>query len=106
MTADVLKKIKLAEADCDRVIAEAEAEAAKRINETRNECERRIASAADKAAGASQAIAERSTCAANEYIAAEKAAFDEEARNIRIKGEVHLDEAVRLIVWGIISKCQ
>lgn len=106
MTEDILKKIKLAEADYDSRVAEAEAEAKQRIDETKRDCNERIATAKQKAAEASRAIAERSCEAANEYLAAEKTAYDKEARDLRIKGEVHLDEAVKLIVWGIVSRCQ
>ena len=106
MTQDVLKKIKATELESDNRIAQAEAEAGRRITQTRADCEARIAYAKEKASATIEAIAARSETAAAAYIAEEKRLFDEEARNIRIKGEVHLDEAARLIVWGIVNKCQ
>ena len=95
MTMDVLREIKIAEEKAEKIRSDARREAKKLIAEAEEEARR-------EATGTVAEVSRR----AGELVAAEAETARGEAAELEKSAAANTDEAVKMIYWEIVEKCQ
>ena len=106
MTMDVLREIKIAEEKAEKIRSDARREANKRTDAARAEAEKLIAEAEEEARREATGTVAEVSRRAGELVAAEAETARREAAELEKSAAANTDEAVKMIFWEIVEKCQ
>ena len=106
MTQEAIVAIRQAEEQAEVLCRVAEEKAAEMKNKIRQEGEAHCKSVEEETAAEYAEELEDITARAKRLTAKKLQDAEGEAEQLAEKARAHIDEAVKLIIWGIVEKCQ